>query len=134
MQQSKQVKDMTAGKIPGQPTPSLTERADHLISTAARAPSVRNTQPWLFKVSEQAVELYADTSRKLHAHPLGREMLISCGAAVLGCGSVCAHSATCRWPNCSPSLPGCGWPGPGLRDGARPMRGMPAAVETAACR
>jgi hypothetical protein len=84
MRQSKQVRDMTVKKIPGEPAPSLTERADYLISMAARAPSVHNTQPWRFKVSEQAVEVYADTSRKLHADPLGREMLISCGAAVFG--------------------------------------------------
>jgi nitroreductase len=32
-------------------------QADYLISTAARAPSVQNTQPWRFRVGEYAVEL-----------------------------------------------------------------------------
>jgi hypothetical protein len=56
----------------------------YLITTAARAPSVHNTQPWRFKVSEDAIELYADPRRKLRVDPAGREMLISCGAALFG--------------------------------------------------
>jgi nitroreductase len=75
---------MTTEKITGEPTPLLAEQAGYLISMAARAPSVHNTQPWRFKVGPQAIELYADTSRKLRVDPLGREMLISCGAAVFG--------------------------------------------------
>src|ERR1700749_4450673 len=45
-------------------------------ATAARAPSGHNTQPWRFKVSGYAIELYADPRRKLRVDPLGREMLI----------------------------------------------------------
>lgn len=56
----------------------------YLIRTAARAPSVHNTQPWRFKASEDAIELYADPRRKLRMDPVGREMLISCGAALFG--------------------------------------------------
>jgi nitroreductase len=56
----------------------------YLIATAARAPSVHNTQPWRFKVSQDAIELYADPRRKLRVDPVGREMLISCGAALFG--------------------------------------------------
>jgi nitroreductase len=59
-------------------------RAGYLIATAARAPSVHNTQPWRFQVGEYAIELSADLSRKLRVDPLGREMLISCGAALFG--------------------------------------------------
>jgi nitroreductase len=59
-------------------------QVDFLIGTAARAPSVHNTQPWRFRVGEFAIELYADPRRKLRADPLGREMLISCGAALFG--------------------------------------------------
>jgi hypothetical protein len=62
----------------------LAERAGYLVATAARAPSVHNTQPWRFRVSESAVELYCDPRRKLQADPAGREMLISCGAALFG--------------------------------------------------
>ena len=75
---------MTAENTTGETTTLLAEQAGDLISMAARAPSVHNTQPWRFKVGPQAIELYADTSRKLRADPLGREMLISCGAAVFG--------------------------------------------------
>src|ERR671935_2192193 len=64
--------------------PDLAERAGYLISLAARAPSVHNTQPWRFEVSERAIELYADASRQLLEDPAGREMLISCGAALYG--------------------------------------------------
>jgi hypothetical protein len=60
------------------------DQVDFVIATAARAPSVHNTQPWRFRATEYAIELYADPSRKLQADPIGREMLISCGAALFG--------------------------------------------------
>jgi len=60
------------------------DQVDYLISTAARAPSVHNTQPWRFYVSRYSIELYADPRRKLRVDPVGREMIISCGAALFG--------------------------------------------------
>ena len=69
---------------PRQAMPIPADQVDFLIATAARAPSVHNTQPWRFRATEHAVELYADPSRKLQADPIGREMLISCGAALFG--------------------------------------------------
>ena len=62
----------------------LAKNARYLIATAARAPSVHNSQPWQFRVSAQAVELWSDPRRKLRSDPIGREMLISCGAALFG--------------------------------------------------
>ena len=62
----------------------LAGHAEFLITAAARAPSVHNTQPWRFRVSPDAVELWSDPRRKLRADPSGREMLISCGAALFG--------------------------------------------------
>ena len=62
----------------------LAENAQYLIATAARAPSVHNSQPWQFQVTAQAVELWSDPRRKLRTDPIGREMLISCGAALYG--------------------------------------------------
>jgi hypothetical protein len=59
-------------------------QAGYLIATAARAPSVQNTQPWRFRVGEYVIELYADPGRKLRVDPAGRELLISCGAALFG--------------------------------------------------
>jgi len=59
--------------------------ADRAIATAARAPSVHNTQPWHFRVGGDAIDLLADTGRMLHRiDPDGREMVISCGAALFG--------------------------------------------------
>jgi len=66
------------------PSSVVTDQAGYLIATAARAPSVHNTQPWRFRVSPGTVELYADQRRKLRTDPVGREMLISCGAALYG--------------------------------------------------
>jgi hypothetical protein len=64
--------------------PALTTKADYLIEAASRAPSLHNTQPWRFRVTDDAVELYADITRQLSMDPGGREMLISCGAALFG--------------------------------------------------
>ncbi len=66
-------------------TPIPPDQVKYLVATAARAPSVHNTQPWRFLADGSAVELYADPSRSLpHADPAGREMVISCGAALFG--------------------------------------------------
>jgi len=64
--------------------PILAAQAGYLIGVAGRAPSLHNTQPWRFTVSEDAIDLYADTSRQLLVDPEGREMIISCGAALYG--------------------------------------------------
>ncbi|HVB45548.1 MAG TPA: hypothetical protein VNF47_22970 [Streptosporangiaceae bacterium] len=55
-----------------------------LLAMAARAPSILNTQPWRFLVCGRAIELHADPSRRLRCDLSGREMLISCGAALFG--------------------------------------------------
>lgn len=50
---------------------------------ATRAPSVHNTQPWRFTWNGTSYELHADTARGLTASdPDGRELVISCGAAL----------------------------------------------------
>lgn len=66
------------------PADILAGNARFLIATAGRAPSVHNTQPWRFRIGPEAVELYCDPRRKLRADPAGREMVISCGAALFG--------------------------------------------------
>ncbi len=66
------------------PVPIPASQAGYLVATAARAPSVHNTQPWRFHVGTYAIELSADPARKLRIDPAGREMLISCGAALFG--------------------------------------------------
>lgn len=55
-----------------------------LIRTACCAPSVHNTQPWSWQVRDATtIELYADRTRQLSVtDPLGRDLALSCGAAV----------------------------------------------------
>jgi nitroreductase len=56
---------------------------DAAVEAARWAPSVHNTQPWTFSVSEREIALRADTDRKLRVgDAAGRELLISCGAAL----------------------------------------------------
>ncbi|MEV6158069.1 hypothetical protein AB0L53_47795 [Nonomuraea sp. NPDC052129] len=56
---------------------------DIALEAARWAPSVHNTQPWTFAVTGQEIAVRASTDRKLALEdPGGREMLISCGAAV----------------------------------------------------
>lgn len=53
------------------------------VEDATWAPSVHNTQPWRFGVRGSRISLRADPDRRLGvADPDGREMLISCGAAL----------------------------------------------------
>ncbi len=54
-----------------------------LARYAVLAPSLRNAQPWLFRVSGETLELYADRARAIPvADPVDREMLIGCGTAL----------------------------------------------------
>jgi len=56
-----------------------------VVAAAARAPSVHNTQPWKFRITEDSIELRADPDRMLtQIDPAGRELMISCGAALFG--------------------------------------------------
>jgi hypothetical protein len=57
--------------------------ARYVVAEAVWAPSVHNTQPWLFAPGDQQISLYADAGRRLRvADPDDREMMISCGAAL----------------------------------------------------
>lgn len=54
-----------------------------LVEAATRAPSSHNTQPWRFRVGAGQIVLLRDTSRALPVgDPDGRELTISCGAAL----------------------------------------------------
>jgi hypothetical protein len=56
---------------------------DSIIDYARLAPSVHNTQPWTWHVRDEHVDLYAELSRRLvHTDPDGRDLMISCGAAL----------------------------------------------------
>ncbi|WP_367321711.1 hypothetical protein [Streptomyces sp. HUAS ZL42] len=66
---------------------ALRSPADHaphyLVRAAVMAPSLYNTQPWRFVSQDGEVQLHADTSRRLPVtDPVGRELVIGCGAAL----------------------------------------------------
>ncbi|MES9538538.1 MULTISPECIES: hypothetical protein [unclassified Actinomadura] len=61
----------------------MAEDMRRAVEDALWAPSVHNTQPWRFGVRGSRISLRADPDRRLGvADPKGREMLISCGAAL----------------------------------------------------
>src|SRR5262245_55774431 len=63
----------------GEPGPLLRE----CLEAAVAAPSIHNSQPWRFRVTALGVDVFADRDRGLHViDPIGRELLISIGAAV----------------------------------------------------
>jgi len=50
---------------------------------AQRAPSVFNTQPWHWRVASRSLDLLSDPERRLTVtDPAGRQLLLSCGAAL----------------------------------------------------
>jgi hypothetical protein len=54
-----------------------------LVTLACRAPSVHNTQPWLWRLRHDGFDLHADQRCRLPVtDPDGSELLISCGAAL----------------------------------------------------
>jgi nitroreductase len=63
----------------------LDAQLERVVRYAAMAPSVHNTQPWRFVRRGDRIELRADLERHLTAtDPDGRQLLMSCGAALLG--------------------------------------------------
>jgi nitroreductase len=70
----------TAGHEFGEERVSLLREC---LTAAIAAPSVHNTQPWLFRLGANHVDVYADRSRHLPViDPRSRELAISVGAAV----------------------------------------------------
>src|SRR5438067_1487493 len=62
---------------------SAADKLKFLLQFAVLAPSAHNTQPWLFKLRDEDVELWLDLSRAMpHCDPGNRELVISCGAAL----------------------------------------------------
>src|ERR1700751_170529 len=56
------------------------------LALATRAPSVHNTQPWRWLVGEESLHLYSDPNRQLpKTDPDGRDLILSCGAALNHC-------------------------------------------------
>ncbi|PRY50056.1 hypothetical protein LY71_10492 [Geodermatophilus tzadiensis] len=54
-----------------------------VVEAATRAPSIHNTQPWLFRADGDRLTVRTDPSRALSAlDPSGRQRVVSCGVAV----------------------------------------------------
>ncbi len=64
---------------------SLTgEQVGAVLLAATSAPSLYNSQPWRFRATTTAIELWADTTRAAPVcDPDRRELLMSCGAALM---------------------------------------------------
>ncbi len=68
------------------------ERLRHLLRYAILAPSRHNSQPWAFEIEGAEARVYGDWSRALKsADPLGRELLMACGAAVVNLEIAARH-------------------------------------------
>ena len=63
----------------------LRPSARDILTTATRAPSGHNAQPWNFRVLADAVEVWADRNRRLPViDPNDRELHVACGSALFG--------------------------------------------------
>lgn len=52
------------------------------VALASRAPSLHNSQPWLWVRNQAGLQLFLDPSRAVYTDDTGREALMSCGAAL----------------------------------------------------
>ncbi len=63
-----------------------------LVRSAGLAPSSHNTQPWVFRLSSEHIDLLADRTRALPVNdPDDRELIISCGCALFNLRVEAAH-------------------------------------------
>ena len=74
------------------------------IEYAIRAPSIYNSQPWRWRIDPDRVDLFADPDRHLLAiDPDGRDLLLSCGAAlhhlVVGLAGLGCSARVDRFPD-----------------------------------
>jgi hypothetical protein len=69
-----------SGSAPASPS----QFAREVVALARLAPSVHNTQPWLWYGEGDVLELWADRERALDVlDPQGRQLVLSCGASLL---------------------------------------------------
>src|ERR1700739_344871 len=73
-------------------TGTTPEKARYTVRYAILAPSSHNTQPWRFVVNGSELLVCADRTRSLpNIDPFDRELIISCGAALLNLRVALAH-------------------------------------------
>ncbi|WP_083949912.1 Acg family FMN-binding oxidoreductase [Herbidospora yilanensis] len=64
-------------------TPCRPDDLESVVEAAMWAPSIHNSQPWSFAIDGEEIMLRSDTDRRLPiSDPQGRELMISCGAAL----------------------------------------------------
>ncbi len=74
------------------PRAGASERLRFLLQWAVLAPSRHNTQPWLFEIEADELRVYTDPVRSLPvADPDGRQLVMSCGAAIVNLRLAAAH-------------------------------------------
>jgi nitroreductase len=103
--------DSTSSTVTGQRLPHQIgpEQLRRIVELARLAPSVHNTQPWWWQVVDgTALELWADRERALPASdPIGRNLTISCGAAlhhtIVAAAAIGAHPTVHHLPDGSDS-------------------------------
>lgn len=62
---------------------TVLDKLEFITNCAALAPSIYGTQPWMLKLVDDAIEMYANEARALTAiDPDYRKLVISCGAAL----------------------------------------------------
>src|ERR1700756_4281350 len=71
---------------------SLERQLLFALQYAVLAPSNHNAQPWRFTIDDDTIEVCADRTRALPVvDPFDRELLISCGAALLNLRVALSH-------------------------------------------
>ena len=82
-----------------------TARLQKALEHALRAPSVHNTQPWRWQLQGDVIKLFADFDRQRPANdPGGRDLLISCGAALHHLRVALGHEGHDAYVKYSPDL------------------------------
>lgn len=62
---------------------TLSEQVLFVLNFVVRAPSTHNSQPWLFRINGENLEIYADWKKKLpYGDKDGRDLAISVGACI----------------------------------------------------
>lgn len=87
---SEEPRSVSAERFPaGSPR---SEQLKYLLNYAVLAPSVYNTQPWTFKVTDGEAAIFVDRARAMPiTDPLGRNLVISCGAALYNLRIAISH-------------------------------------------
>lgn len=68
------------------------ERLRHLLRYAVTAPSLHDSQPWIFEIAGPELRVFVDPRRALRtADPDGREAVLACGAAIENLRIAAAH-------------------------------------------